>query len=58
LGSNHGCYDQEIHRRSDGATAVEDGLIAALISVVIIGVLTTVGSNLNTDFNSVATSLR
>jgi len=42
----------------NGATAVEDGLIAALISVVIIGVLTTVGSNLNTDFNSVATSLR
>ena len=42
----------------NGATAIEYGLIAALISVVIIGVLTTVGSNLNTDFNSVATSLR
>jgi pilus assembly protein Flp/PilA len=42
----------------DGATAIEYGLIAALISVVIIGALTTVGSNLNTDFTSVATSLR
>ena len=42
----------------DGATAIEYGLIAALISVVIIGVLTTVGSNLNTKFGSVATSLR
>jgi len=42
----------------NGATAIEYGLIAALISVVIIGVLTTVGTNLNTDFTSVATSLR
>jgi pilus assembly protein Flp/PilA len=42
----------------DGATAIEYGLIAALISVVIIGALTTVGSNLNTKFGSVASSLR
>ena len=41
-----------------GATAIEYGLIAALISVVIITALTTVGSNLNTKFGSVATSLR
>ena len=41
-----------------GATAIEYGLIAALIAVVIIGALTTVGSNLNTNFTSVATSLR
>jgi pilus assembly protein Flp/PilA len=42
----------------DGATAIEYGLIAALIAVVIIGALTTIGGNLNTDFNSVATALR
>jgi pilus assembly protein Flp/PilA len=42
----------------NGATAIEYGLIAALISVVIIGVLGTVGSNLNTSFTSVATALR
>ena len=42
----------------NGATAIEYGLIAALIAVVIIGALTTVGSNLNTNFTSVATSLR
>ena len=42
----------------DGATAIEYGLIAALISVVIIGALGLVGNNLQTDFNSVATSLR
>lgn len=41
-----------------GATAIEYGLIAALISVVIITALTTVGSNLNTKFTSIATSLR
>ena len=41
-----------------GATAIEYGLIAALIAVVIITGLTTVGSNLNTKFASIATSLR
>jgi pilus assembly protein Flp/PilA len=41
-----------------GATAIEYGLIAALIAVVIIGVLTTVGKNLSTVFNSVATGLK
>jgi pilus assembly protein Flp/PilA len=45
-------------RNEDGATAIEYGLIAALISVVIIGALTAVGSNLNAKFTSVATSLR
>ncbi|HWF63906.1 MAG TPA: Flp family type IVb pilin [Rhizomicrobium sp.] len=45
-------------RDESGATAIEYGLIAALISVVIITALTTVGSNLNTKFGSVATSLR
>jgi pilus assembly protein Flp/PilA len=42
----------------DGATAIEYGLIAALIAVVVIGVLTTIGTNLKTDFTSVATALR
>jgi len=44
-------------RDNDGATAIEYGLIAALIAVVIIGVLTTVGTNLSTNFQSVATAL-
>ena len=42
----------------NGATAIEYGLIAALIAVVIITGLTTVGSNLNTQMASIATSLR
>jgi pilus assembly protein Flp/PilA len=41
-----------------GATAIEYGLIAALISVVIIGVLTTLGGNLNSKFNEIATQLQ
>lgn len=41
-----------------GATAIEYGLIAALIAVVLITVLTTTGTNLNTTFQSVATALR
>jgi len=44
-------------RDESGATAIEYGLIAALIAVVIIGALTTLGGNLKTTFNSVATSL-
>jgi pilus assembly protein Flp/PilA len=40
-----------------GATAIEYGLIAALISVVIIGVLSTLGTNLNTKFDKIADEL-
>lgn len=40
-----------------GATAIEYGLIAALVAVVIIGGVTLVGDNLSTTFNSVATAL-
>lgn len=45
-------------RDESGATAIEYGLIAALIAVVIITALTTIGTNLNTKFGSVATALR
>jgi pilus assembly protein Flp/PilA len=41
-----------------GATAIEYGLIAALIAVVIITALSTIGTNLNTNFSSVASTLR
>ena len=40
-----------------GATAIEYGLIAALISVVIVTALTTVGGNLKNVFNTVAVDL-
>ncbi|MBL9095659.1 MAG: Flp family type IVb pilin [Alphaproteobacteria bacterium] len=40
-----------------GATAIEYGLIAALIAVVIITALTTVGTNLTGTFTDVAAKL-
>ena len=40
-----------------GATAIEYGLIAAGIAVVIIAAVKLVGSNLNTTFNSVASAV-
>lgn len=41
----------------DGATAIEYGLIAALISVVIIAAVTVVGTKLSAVFNSISTAL-
>jgi pilus assembly protein Flp/PilA len=40
-----------------GATAIEYGLIAAGISIAIIAVVTSLGSNLNTIFSSVSGAL-
>ena len=40
-----------------GATAIEYGLIAALVSVAAIGALTLLGSSLNTLFTGVSTQL-
>ena len=44
-------------RDERGVTAIEYGLIAALIAVVIIGTVTTVGDNLDAVFSSIGTSL-
>ena len=41
-----------------GATAIEYGLIAALIAVVIITAVTAVGTNLSTTFTTVSGSLK
>ena len=40
-----------------GATAIEYGLIAGLISVVIITALTTLGSNLKNKFTAIGNNL-
>ena len=45
-------------RNSGGATAIEYGLIAALIAVVIIGAVNTVGTKLKTTFSTVSTSVK
>jgi pilus assembly protein Flp/PilA len=41
-----------------GATAIEYGLIAAGIAVAIIAMVNTIGTQLNTAFNSVSTQLK
>ena len=41
----------------DGATAIEYGLIAALVSVAAIGALTAMGENLTTMFETVSSAL-
>ena len=45
-------------RERSGATAIEYGLIAALIAVVIIGAVTMVGTSLSTTFTNVASSVK
>ncbi len=40
-----------------GATAIEYGLIAGLISVVIITALATIGTKLNTKFTAIGSAL-
>ena len=45
-------------REEDGVTAIEYGLIAALIAVGIIVAVTAVGTGLNTIFTEVSTALQ
>lgn len=44
-------------RDKDGATAIEYGLIAALVSVAAISAFQLVGTNLSTTFHTIATRL-
>jgi pilus assembly protein Flp/PilA len=45
-------------RDESGATAIEYGLIAALIAVVVIGAVTAVGTGLSTTFTTVAGKIK
>jgi len=44
-------------KNEDGATAIEYGLIAALIAVAAVTVMGTVGTNLSSTFNTIASKL-
>ncbi len=46
-----------IIRDEEGATMVEYGLLVALIALVCLAAVTTLGTNLSTLFNTVATSV-
>ena len=45
-------------KAEDGVTAIEYGLIAGLIAVVIIAAVTLIGTRLQTKFNAVGTALQ
>ncbi len=45
-------------KNESGATAIEYGLIAGLISVVIIGAVTTAGTGIKSQFTKVSSSLQ
>jgi len=44
-------------KNEDGATAIEYGLLAALIAVAIIAAVTTLGSNLSQTFSKTSSSI-
>jgi pilus assembly protein Flp/PilA len=47
----------KLFQNQDGATAIEYGLIAALISIAAVTIMGTVGSNLTSTFTTVASDL-
>jgi pilus assembly protein Flp/PilA len=49
---------QKFWSDESGATAIEYGLIAAGISLAIIAIVNGLGTNLNTKFTSINTSLK
>jgi pilus assembly protein Flp/PilA len=50
-------FKKALWKDESGATAIEYGLLAALIAVVIIGAVATLGNTLNTTFEEVNTEI-
>ncbi len=50
-------FIKKIFKSEDGATAIEYGLIAALVAVAAITGMTSLGTALNTQFNTVSKKL-
>ena len=48
---------KEFTRNEEGATAIEYGLLAYLIAVVIIVAVTSIGTKLDTTFTNIASKL-
>lgn len=48
---------KRVARREEGVTAIEYGLIAALIAVAIIAAVALIGTNLNTTFKTISDKL-
>jgi pilus assembly protein Flp/PilA len=50
-------FIERLLRDERGATAIEYGLIVALIGIVIIGAVTTLGTNLNTSLSKAGSAI-
>lgn len=50
-------FQARVQKSDRGATAVEYGLMVALIAIVVIVAVTLLGTNLSSLFNSVATTV-
>ena len=50
-------FFRKLRRDEEGATAIEYGLIAALIAVAAITAMSSLGTNLSTTFTKVSTSM-
>jgi pilus assembly protein Flp/PilA len=50
-------FIRKMFKNEEGATAIEYGLIAALIAVAAIAAMQNIGSNLGTTFNAVADNM-
>ena len=50
-------FMKNIRSDESGATAIEYGLIAALIAATLIGGVTLLGGNIDTTFNDIAASV-
>jgi len=48
---------KRFRKNEDGATAIEYGLIAALIAVVIIGAVTILGTQIRASFTSIGSAI-
>ena len=48
---------KKLFKNEEGATAIEYGLIAALIAVAAIAAMSSLGNNLSNTFNEVSTEL-
>ena len=50
-------FIKKMFKNENGATAIEYGLIAALISVAAMAAITSVGTNLGATFNKVSNNI-
>lgn len=51
-------FFRKLRRNEEGATAIEYGLIAALIAVAAITAMSSLGTQLSTTFNTVQTTMK